>query len=400
MTKAIGASPKTILDESSYKGIQIRKHKHYSSIEIFFTYKGVKCRETLRMDPTRKNLEDAANKRSAILRDISLDKFKYSEYFPDSSKVKIFEGSATKLILVKTLLDKFLCQSEKQTKHNNLSPSTYNGYRKIIIGKLIPAFGEFNINAITTKEIKEWIYSQGCGAKTIRNNLSILRIVFDDAVNDGLVLVNPLSQIAINRLLRQNSEPSDYEVEPFTAEERDTIISTATGQIRNLFQFGFWSGLRTSELIALEWSDIDFTSDTISISKAKVCNVIKGTKTKSGTRKLMMLAQAKDALLSQYEITGHTGKFVFNNPNTNKPWANSNKVGDIWRKILQLAEVKYRNSYQMRHTYASTLLSNGENPWWVATQMGHVDVEMIFKHYGKWIPQKGNTHGYELLGKY
>jgi integrase len=39
-------------------------------------------------------------------------------------------------------------------------------------------------------------------------------------------------------------------------------------------------------------------------------------------------------------------------------------------------------------SYVSTLLSRGENPWWVAKQMGHVDVEMIFRRYGKWIPNK------------
>jgi len=42
---------------------------------------------------------------------------------------------------------------------------------------------------------------------------------------------------------------------------------------------------------------------------------------------------------------------------------------------------------------------NGENAWWVATQMGHVDVEMIFKHYGKWIP-KAENNGYKFAGSY
>lgn len=53
----------------------------------------------------------------------------------------------------------------------------------------------------------------------------------------------------------------------------------------------------------------------------------------------------------------------------------------------------------MRHTYASTLLSNGENVFWLATQMGHENTEMIFKHYGKWIPQKDNG-GYSPVGEY
>ncbi|HEX7647118.1 MAG TPA: tyrosine-type recombinase/integrase, partial [Noviherbaspirillum sp.] len=59
-----------------------------------------------------------------------------------------------------------------------------------------------------------------------------------------------------------------------------------------------------------------------------------------------------------------------------------------WQRILKKAGVRYRNPYQTRHTYASTLLSANENPWWVAKQMGHVDVEMVFRHYGRWIPSK------------
>ena len=47
----------------------------------------------------------------------------------------------------------------------------------------------------------------------------------------------------------------------------------------------------------------------------------------------------------------------------------------------------YRYPYQTRHTYASTLLSAGENPMWVAQQMGHADWGMIRKVYGRWIPE-------------
>lgn len=53
----------------------------------------------------------------------------------------------------------------------------------------------------------------------------------------------------------------------------------------------------------------------------------------------------------------------------------------------------------MRHTYASTLLSNGEKPLLVAKQMGHIDVQMIFTVYGKWIPkEEDNSHGF--IGDY
>jgi integrase len=49
--------------------------------------------------------------------------------------------------------------------------------------------------------------------------------------------------------------------------------------------------------------------------------------------------------------------------------------------------VRYRNPYQVRHTFASALLTAGANPWFVAQQLGHVDVQLVFRVYGKFISQ-------------
>jgi integrase len=40
-----------------------------------------------------------------------------------------------------------------------------------------------------------------------------------------------------------------------------------------------------------------------------------------------------------------------------------------------------------RSRYASTRLRAGTNPWYVAQQLGHVDVQMVFKVYGKFIAE-------------
>ena len=48
--------------------------------------------------------------------------------------------------------------------------------------------------------------------------------------------------------------------------------------------------------------------------------------------------------------------------------------------------MRYRNPYQVRHGYASGLLTGAANPWYVVQQLGHVDVQMVFRIYGKFIP--------------
>ncbi len=52
------------------------------------------------------------------------------------------------------------------------------------------------------------------------------------------------------------------------------------------------------------------------------------------------------------------------------------------------------NPYQTRHTYASMMLSQGENIMWMSKQLGHVDVEMVMKTYGRWIPDHSLHSGY------
>lgn len=113
------------------------------------------------------------------------------------------------------------------------------------------------------------------------------------------------------------------------------------------------------------------------------------TKTEAGKRDVLLLPPARSALEAQKEHTFLAGDRVFHNPRTGQPWETDAQIRKTcWQYLLKLAAVRYRNPYQTRHTYASTLLSAGENPWWLAAQMGHVDVEMIFRHYGRWIPEK------------
>lgn len=49
--------------------------------------------------------------------------------------------------------------------------------------------------------------------------------------------------------------------------------------------------------------------------------------------------------------------------------------------------MRYRNPYQARHTFASEKLTAGENPWYVAQQLGHVDLQMFLTIYGKFIAE-------------
>jgi len=370
------------------RGVSIREHKSIKSIQIAFVFKGVRCRESLRLDPTAANIRYADGLRAEINRKIVSESFKYHDYFPDSPRAALFGHVVSK----KTIGDLLRAQMkgyEHAAEQGHMSPSTRDGYRKIIDGRLLPQFGDIEVRNLAPGPVREWVGELGVTAKTARNILSVLRSALDDAVNDELIEQNPPDKIALKKLPVRTAKKSTFEVDPFDEPEIRAILGACDGEARNLFQFAFWAGLRTSELIGLEWGDIDWIHGQVRVQRAVVAKTEKGTKTEAGKRDVLLLPAARAALLAQKEHTFLAGGRVFHNPRTGAPWETDQQIRKTcWAHILKKAGVRYRNPYQTRHTYASRLLSAGENPWWVAKQMGHVDVEMVFRHYGKWMPNK------------
>ncbi|MBS0586777.1 MAG: site-specific integrase [Proteobacteria bacterium] len=166
-------------------------------------------------------------------------------------------------------------------------------------------------------------------------------------------------------------------------------METATGQIRNQCIAFFWIGMRTSELIALEWTDIDWKRKKITVNKAltTAADSDETTKTKTGTREIDMLAPVEQALIDQKQYTLLQGRKIFLNPATGKIWTGDQQIRKtFWIPLLKKTKVRYRNPYQTRHTYASMMLSAGENPAWVSSQMGHSNIMITLRTYARWIP--------------
>jgi integrase len=240
----------------------------------------------------------------------------------------------------------------------------------------------------TPSKLRDWVSSLGVTAKFARNLLTPLRSVFEDALNDELIDYNPFERIALNKLLKQTSKASDYEVDPFGLAERAELLKAARTDERPLIQFGFATGLRPGELMALRWNRIDWIGGKVRIDLNLVAKTEKGPKTEAGIRDVDLTPDALAALAAAKEFSFLAGDHVFLNPRTGTAWeADAQIRKTLWQPLCTRAKVRYRNPYQMRHTFASSLLTAGGNPWYVASQLGHVDVQLVYRVYGKFIPQ-------------
>lgn len=365
-----------------------------STIQIDFTYKTIRCRERIKLQPTPANLKRAQLHRSAILDSIERGTFDYATTFPNSPNRLLFAEYKGEGYKLEDWLETWL---KRQKKH--LKSSTFDDYDKIVSNTLIPNFGRKNLSEIRRADVRDWCDTQTCGNKRLGNIQSVFRIALQSALDDDLIQSNPLYGWKYERV--EAPKPVD-DIDPFNAEDQIAILNACRDpQHRNLFQFAFWTGLRTSELVALKWGDIDWNRNIVRISRAKTqaADEAEIPKTRRGTRDVKILSPALEALTAQKTHSFLLeGGFVFLNPLHREPWEGDQAIRkSAWSPALKKSGVRYRNPYQTRHTYASMMLTAGESPIWVSNQMGHSDTTMIFRNYGRWITTKDSDSGQKAV---
>lgn len=358
-----------------------------SSIEISFQFEGAQCKERIPLEPSPANLKRAEQHKASIELAIYNGTFDYLATFPKSKRAQRM-GYKTGQIPLKDHLVNWLARKEE-----HLKASTVDGYRKIIHGVLIPAMGDHPVVAINRKITREAMSKVKASNKRLSNIQSCLRSALSDAVDSDLIETNPLAGWTYS--VRGKPKEED-EIDPFSPEEQRELLKTATGQYHNLLQFAFWTGMRTSELIALEWGDVDWLRGEVRISRGltRAAKKAELPKTAAGVRDVKLLPMALQALKAQKIHTYIEGGVVFHDDRYGKPFDGDQAIRkSFWIPTTRKAKVRYRNPYQTRHTYASMMLSAGEHPMWVAKQMGHANWMMIAKVYGRWIPSENDLSG-------
>lgn len=358
-------------------------------------------RETLDIPVTPANIRYAGRYRAEVLNAIERGTFEYQKFFPNSRQAKRLAPPKVIRHAVNDLVDTYI-DTARKTK--SLSPSSIDCYAKWARARLKPKFEGRFLDELTTPDLRTWIadLSTQLAPKSVRNCVGLLSGILNRAVDDQLIASSPLAPIKLRTLLPRRSKADD-KVDPFNSDEITAILGACEStEERALWQFAFASGLRTGEQIAVKWDHIDSRTNTIHVQDnvvtAEVGTIEKPPKTAEGTRRVPILPGAKQALRAMEPLSKmrDRGGYIFLTPEGNR-WRDDHQIRNRWRIILRKAGVRYRNPYQTRHTFASTLLMAGEAEIIVANLLGHATVEMVRRHYGRYIKQPG---GIVLRGDY
>ena len=363
------------------RGVSVRydKHERATGIQLAFTFKGIQCREPVGFGITQAGLNAAANLLGTIKHEIAKETFFYADFFPKSKKLKLF-GGAKKGVTVKTYLDRYVNKAEERV----LSIATVVGYKKDLKG--LEPLWSIPVAELERITIVNFVENATVSSKTLGNRLSVLRSALDAAITDKVIRQNPLIGFKLKDHIKiakkSDNRKKHKDVLPFTPNELTKIIKETRDTEKAIVTFWSETGVRPSEWVALKKTDVCLVSLEVTIYDAVVHGVTKDTKTEAGHRAIPISQELADLL--ELEMDKHDEEYVFVN-DQGRRWNADSFRKHRWSKIIERAGVRYRYPYQLRHTFATRLISQGENLWKISKLMGHASPQQLFEHYGNYI---------------
>lgn len=368
-----------------------------------FRYQGVRCREYTKLEDTpanRKRMQKALDK---IEHAIATGTLHYTDFFPGSKLGAKFDGDSTAPTrsvvpdgtqartdtpLFHTFIEEWFAASLPAWRKSHSAT-----IRSTLDRHLTPFFGEMQVGAISKADIlrfrAEIAQRKGRGsnetlsAKTINRILQILSQALAEA-GEQYAFVNPAERV---KRLKQRR----VDIHPFSLAESQQLISSIREDYRPYLIVRLLTGMRTGEIHGLKWKYVDFEHRQILVRETVVRGRTEYTKTDGSQREIAMSQPVYDALIEQKSRTGDN-EYVFSTT-TGAPIDNDNFTNRVWYPLLRYLELEKRRPYQTRHTCATLWLAAGENPEWVARQLGHVNTEMLFKTYSRFIPNLTRQDG-------
>ena len=259
-----------------------------------------------------------------------------------------------------------------------------------------PVLGAKRIAAISRADCRHLVStcrSQGLKVASINGVQRTLSAVLSQAVDDGLLPANPAFRMG--KHLRKGDEPRKV-IQPFTREEAQRFLETvSTGwpEYYAFFLCALRTGMRLGELLGLQWADIDFAGRFIEVRRSIVSGVL--TTPKSSKRRRVDLSQQLAATLHARLVEAKAAMLKAGN-DTLGPWVFSNRDGQpldgdnvrrrVFQPALTKAKLRHVRIHDLRHTYASLLIQQGESLAYVRDQMGHSSIQVTVDVYGHLVP--------------
>lgn len=283
---------------------------------------------------------------------------------------------------------------------------TVADYRWALTHHLLPHFAAFKLSAITVEEVDRYrsakIRAGKLAPAQINKTLKRLSQILEVAEEYGYIVRNPAAgkrrRVKAPKVQRSWVEP----------EQALSLLEGGSTYMRPVIATLLGAGLRVSEAVALDWSDVNLATGTLTVGKAK---------TDAGSYREVDLPGGLVDELAEWKISGAEllATWKVEHPDQGDPVFLSAHAGRIRRQSaanvarrlktaikaanrrlgkLGIEEISERvTPHSLRRTFASLRAASGDDPVYIAEQLGHTDPRFTLTAYTKAVKRRAKLHG-------
>ena len=288
------------------------------------------------------------------------------------------------------------------TPSDRVRARTLDGYYRNLRNHVLNRLGNKTLADIQTRDVEALLKElrRTLSASTVNNVRIALSKVFSIADRHGLVLVNPVSKT--DKAKRGEFEKTNVRL-PWSVEEAQRALACASGHDLELFiTLGLSTGMRRGEMLGLQWKDIDFEAGTVSIERSihresiiqidgsRHSEIVITPPKTAKSRRVNNLTLPVLDLLHRYRLEQEIAfsqrepkpQFIFTNRNGDP--LDESKLSYRYRKFLKENGLRYIRIHDLRHTFATILITDdAKNIAAASKALGHSSLAITLDVYGK-----------------
>lgn len=281
------------------------------------------------------------------------------------------------------LLSAFLDTWLKEIVEPHLSVNTTANYRQMSDQHIKPLLGKRRLSTLRREDVQRLVNTvkekknrkgEPLSPKTVKNVQATLSSALQQAIEWRYITENVAFRV---RLPRQRASPLTC----YTEEQRAVFLEAVKGNPHEAaFAIAVTLGIRKSEILGLEWRDVDMDACTLHV---------RGSKTEGSDRLLdfprsllpcLARLRASWVALKLQTKEWHGGDRLFLQPATTRPLP-PRTFYNHYERIIKASGLPYRHFHMLRHTAATLALLRGTPIKTVSRMLGHSDIKMTLQVY-------------------